>query len=203
MPQQWCRSTTTLLYKKGDALDISKWRPIALANTLYKLYTSMLTGISSTFAEACGILSISQEGFRAHRRTAWQLQMLVSALENARLLGRDVYALYIDFSSASNMVDHDKLFRIMLDLGFPARYVQVVAGIYSKATAHIASPQGHTADLDVDGGTIQGDTLSPFLFLLFFGAPAALATQWWPGVPFWLHARKAPTCQEGRKRFCG
>jgi hypothetical protein len=122
MPQQWCRSTTTLLYKKGDALDISKWRPIALANTLYKLYTSMLTGISSTFAEACGILSISQEGFRAHRRTAWQLQMLVSALENARLLGRDVYALYIDFSSASNMVDHDKLFRIMLDLGFPARY---------------------------------------------------------------------------------
>ena len=167
MPSEWCRSNTVLLYKEGDGLNTTNWRPIALANTLYKLYTSMLTVIGSTFAEACGILSDSQEGFRAHRSTARQLQMLVAALEDARLTGKDIFALYIDFSSAFNMVDYGKLFRIMLDLGFLAHYVRAVVGIYSRATTHVTAPQGRMADLDVGRGTIQGDTLSPFLFLLF------------------------------------
>jgi hypothetical protein len=113
--------------------------------------------------------------------------------------------VYIDVSCVCNMVDRDMLFRIMLDLGFPAHYVRVVAGICSLVTTHIASPQEHTADLDVNGETIPGDTLSPFLFLLIWETPAAMATQWWPGLPIRLQASKAPapTREEECQRCCG
>ena len=36
-PQSWKESSTILLHKKGSELDLNNYRPIALANTLYKL----------------------------------------------------------------------------------------------------------------------------------------------------------------------
>ena len=36
-PQSWKESTTTLLHKKGSELDLNNYRPIAWADTLYKL----------------------------------------------------------------------------------------------------------------------------------------------------------------------
>jgi len=109
------RSTTVLLYNKGDAVDICNWRPAALANTLYKLYTSMLTSICSAFAEAYGFLSTArmESDHRGVRRDS--CKCIVAELEEPVVL---VYTVSLDFSSAFSMVEHDKLLRIMLDLGF-------------------------------------------------------------------------------------
>jgi len=38
-PISWKTSNTILLYKKGDPLTVKNYRPIALANTIYKLWT--------------------------------------------------------------------------------------------------------------------------------------------------------------------
>ncbi|GBN32847.1 hypothetical protein AVEN_14020-1 [Araneus ventricosus] len=37
-PDSWKKSMTILLSKSGDPLDLKKWRPIALSNTIYKLF---------------------------------------------------------------------------------------------------------------------------------------------------------------------
>ena len=42
-PEDWKESETLLLYKKGDPLQLTNYRPIALANTMYKLWTGLLT----------------------------------------------------------------------------------------------------------------------------------------------------------------
>jgi len=47
-------------------------------------------------------------------------------LENAKLYKQDVYALIVDFTSAFNTIDHDKLLIIMFDLGFPIDTIDVV-----------------------------------------------------------------------------
>ena len=43
MPDSWKTSRAVLLYKKGDPTILSNLRPIALTNTLYKTWTSMVT----------------------------------------------------------------------------------------------------------------------------------------------------------------
>ena len=58
------QSRTVLLYKKEDPLNIKNYRPIALASTLTKLYTGLLTDCMTDHAEHYDILSTSQEGFR-------------------------------------------------------------------------------------------------------------------------------------------
>jgi hypothetical protein len=57
----WKTSLTVLLYKKGDPSLLTNHRPIALANTIYKLYTSTLTSILSAYSERYQILHDSQE----------------------------------------------------------------------------------------------------------------------------------------------
>ena len=161
------RSTTVLIHKKGDAQLISNYRPIALANTIYKLWTSMLTDCLTTYAEAYDILSNSQEGFRKKRNTIRQLQNMVNALSDAKLTNKDIFLTNIDFSLAFNTISHDKLLQIMFDLGFPLEVIYVVRNLYSHATTRIKINAGYTEDIMIERGTIQGDTLSPLLFLIF------------------------------------
>jgi hypothetical protein len=42
IPKAWKESQTVLLHKKGSECDLGNWRPIALANTLYKLWTGVI-----------------------------------------------------------------------------------------------------------------------------------------------------------------
>eukprot|EP00983_Pelagomonas_calceolata_P081454 1155584-Pelagomonas_calceolata.AAC.3 len=66
----------------------------------------------------------------------------------------------------------------MYDLGFPTDAVNNVWNLYQEAHTRVCLPPGNfTNDLPIERGTIQGDTLSPFLFLIYME----------PLQP-WLHA---------------
>ncbi|KAJ9528726.1 hypothetical protein QJQ45_020662 [Haematococcus lacustris] len=93
--------------------------------------------------------------------------MLVMALEDAKLAKADIYALLVDFTSAFNTTCQDKLLWIMHDLGFPTDATDAVKDLYTGATTRFRTPYGPTDPVPVDRGTIQGDSLSPFLFLIY------------------------------------
>eukprot|EP00983_Pelagomonas_calceolata_P019915 629032-Pelagomonas_calceolata.AAC.1 len=61
-------------------------------------------------------------------------------LEDSRLFNRDVYALIVDFSSAFNTKDHDKLLWIMYDLGFPTDAIDAVKNLYQEAHTRVRLP---------------------------------------------------------------
>jgi hypothetical protein len=75
-------------------------KPIALANTIYKLFTSTITARLAKYGEKYQILQNSQEGFRQERCTSRQLQILIAALEDSMFTQQDIYLLYIDFKNA-------------------------------------------------------------------------------------------------------
>jgi hypothetical protein len=110
----------------------------------------------------------SQEGFRAERGTSRQLQLLIATLEDARLTNQDIYILYIDFKNAFGSIDHARLLAIMKDLGYPIDATNLIGNIYSQAsTIYSGEYFGKTLPIPIQRGTIQGDTLSPYLFLIF------------------------------------
>ena len=167
VPTPLKRSVTTLLYKKGDPREVGNYRPIALASTIAKSFTMVVTDILSAFAEEAGVLSATQEGFRPQRNTTRQIRLVTSVLEDARLASRDVTLTYVDFSSAFNTVPHGGLMRVMKDLGFPEDARAVVAALYDGAATEVATPYGKTGVLPILTGTIQGDCLSPLLWNIF------------------------------------
>jgi len=132
-PSSWKVSHTVPLYKKNSPLDLKNYRPIALADTIAKLWTGLLADCMQEFATSFDIISSFQEGFRPFHNTIRQIQMAQSVLTDARLAGRNIYYLFVDFSSAFNTVDHDKLLIVMHDLGFPIDCIEVIKDLYTDA----------------------------------------------------------------------
>lgn len=167
-PRDWKLSYTNLLEKdNADTADLKKKRPIGLLNTMYKLWTKLVSRGLARYAETNRILSTAQAGFRQHQNTMDQIQLLIMALEDARLTGQNLYMLQVDFSSAFNMIDQDKLLTIMYELGFPADAIEVIKDLYTGAETKIRWGPVETDNIPVNRGTIQGDSLSPFLFLVY------------------------------------
>jgi Reverse transcriptase (RNA-dependent DNA polymerase) len=166
-PDAWKNSDTCMIYKKGTPTNPLNYRPIGLANTVYKLWTRMVTYVMYEYAEQHRIISGAQAGFRKNNSTHKQIQTLVLAYEDAKITGQDMYTMQVDFSSAFNMTDHDLTLQILYDLGFPTDAIEVVKDIYTNATTTYKTAYGKTGPVPVDRGTLQGDTLSPFLFLMY------------------------------------
>ncbi len=86
-PTSWKASVTIFIDKnKGAETDISSYRPIGLANTLYKLWTRLVTNTLNENAEACSLLSTKQAGFHKQKDTIHQLQNVIMSLEDAKHL---------------------------------------------------------------------------------------------------------------------
>jgi hypothetical protein len=56
----------------------------------------------------------------------------------------------------------------MKDLGYPTDAVTLIGNIYADSTTTFTGEHfGKTKPIPIQRGTIQGDTLSPYLFLIF------------------------------------
>ena len=56
---------------------------------------------------------------------------------------------------------------MLTELGFPTDSIEAVKGLYTGATTAFLTPEGPTKQMIINRGTLQGDAISPFLFLCF------------------------------------
>ena len=198
-------SQTVLLHKKGSPLGMKDNRPIALANTMPKLYTGCLTDCMSGFTEKNDILSSSREKFKRGKGTARQLLMMQNVLSDAHLFGKDIYVMDVNFSSAFNNIDHNKVLLIMRGLGVPENCIEGVKDLCTDARTESILPAGNTNPIKIERGTIQGDSLSPSHPCW---TSAQMATIRRPGVPLKLPERRNelsglrwwPLCYDKRRK---
>ena len=119
------------------------------------------------YAEANHLISSTQRGFRPGMGTSGLLQYFLANLESAHLTKKDLYILYVDFSSAFNTIGHEQLHTILEHMGYPKKIRDALTRIYEKPTTSIVTKYGNTNPIELKRGTIQGDTLSPLVFLIF------------------------------------
>jgi hypothetical protein len=165
-PPNWLLSNTILLYKKNDPYNLDNYRPITLANVLYKLWASCLSILAMDYIEANKIISPEQEGFRPGRSCSRAITHLSLCIEDAHTHNKDILLAYLDFTQAFPSTDHLQLERTLRFLGIPEDFISIVANLYKGAHTTFETPYGKTRQIPVLRGTLQGDPLSPLLFLL-------------------------------------
>jgi hypothetical protein len=163
-PPSWLQSHTILLYKKGDPTRLDNYRPITLANALYKLWTTCIVILATDYIESRKILSPEQEGFRSDRSCERAITHLALCVEDAHSHKKDIVLCYLDFKGAFPSTDHKQMVRVLEFLGLPADFTRLVSNLYSGATTEFVTPHGHTSPVIIGRGTLQGDPLSPLLF---------------------------------------
>jgi hypothetical protein len=135
-------------------------------NNLLKLWTALIKDAGSKYAESHGILSDKHDGFRQHRSIHDALSSIIMMIEDAKLHHKDIYVMYADFKGAFNAADHRIMFKHMRQLGMPPTFVDTCEPLYGVSSTDYITPYSSTPSMDINRGTLQEDTLSPFMFTL-------------------------------------
>ena len=117
---------------------ITNYKPIALAGTIYKLFTNNVTSLLTIFGKQHKIFHHNQKVFRPMRNTVRQIQTIIAALENNKFTNNDIHITYIDFKSAFSSIDHPRLLVIMEDLDYPLDTIKLI-GTTSFCGAHFTT----------------------------------------------------------------
>ena len=78
-----------------------------------------------------------------------------------------IYFCFIDYSKATDCVDHNKLWKILKEMGIPDHLSCLLRNLYADQEATVRTGQGTTDLFQIGKGGRQGCILSPCLFNLY------------------------------------
>ena len=113
---------------------MDNYRPITLANSLYKLWATCMVTLATDYIESRKIPSPDQEGFRADHSCDRAITHLSLCVEDAHSHKKDIVICCLDFKGAFPSIDHKQLFRVLKFLGLPVDFTRLVSNLYSGAT---------------------------------------------------------------------
>uniref|UniRef100_A0AC11D3F5 Uncharacterized protein n=1 Tax=Ovis aries TaxID=9940 RepID=A0AC11D3F5_SHEEP len=105
-----------------------------------------------------------QAGFRKGRGTRDQIANIRWIMEKAREFQKNIYFCFIDYAKAFDCVDHNKLWKILREMGIPDHLTCLLRNPYSGQEATVRTGQGRTDWFPIGKGVCQGCILSPCLF---------------------------------------
>ena len=85
----------------------------------------------------------------------------------AREFQKNIYFCFIDYAKAFDCVDHNKLWKILKEMGMPDHLTSLLKNLYPGQEATIRTGQGRTDWFQIGKGVCQGCILSPCLFNLY------------------------------------
>ena len=77
---------------------------------------------------------------------------------------KNIYFCFIDYAKAFDCVDHNKLWKILKEMGLPDHLTCLLRNLYAGQEATVRTGQGTTDWFQIGKGIHQGCILSPCLF---------------------------------------
>ena len=108
-----------------------------------------------------------QGGFRKGRWTRDQIANIWWIIKKAREFHKNIYFHFIDYTKAFDCVDHNKLWKILQEMGIPEHLIWLLRNLYACQEATVRTGHGKTDWLQIGKGERQGCILSPCLFNLY------------------------------------
>ena len=76
----------------------------------------------------------------------------------------NMYSCFIDYAKAFDCVDHNKLWKILKEMGIPDHLIYLLRNLYASQEATIRTGHGTTDWFQIGKGVCQGCILSPCSF---------------------------------------
>ena len=89
-------------------------------------------------------LSDVQAAFRKSRRTRDQIANLPWIIEKSRQVQKNIYFCFIDYAKALDCVDHNKLWKILKEMGIPDHLTCLLRNLYAGQEATVRTGHGTT-----------------------------------------------------------
>ena len=102
--------------------------------------------------------------FRKGRGTRDQIAAICWIMDKAREFQKNIYFCFIDNAKAFDCVDHNKLWKILKEMGIPDHLTCLLRNLYAGQEATVRTGHGTTDWFQIGKGVCQGWILSPCLF---------------------------------------
>ena len=163
--QDWKRSVFIPISKKGNAKECSNYHTIALISQASKVMLKILQARLQQYVDH--ELPDVQASFRKGRGTRDQITNICWIIEEAREFQKNIYFCFVDYAKAFDCVDHNKLWKILKEMGIPDHLICLLRNLYASQEATVRTGHGTTDWFQIGKGVRQGCILSPCLFNLY------------------------------------
>ena len=147
--------------KEGNAKECSNYHTIALISHASKVMLKILQARLQQYMN-CELPDV-QVAFRKGRGTRDQITNIHWIIKKAEEFQKNIYFCFIDYAKAFDCVDHNKLCKILKEVGIPDHLTCLLRNLYAGQEATVRT--GHGIDwFQIGKGVHQGCILSPCLF---------------------------------------
>ena len=103
-----------------------------------------------------------QSGFRKGRGIRDPIANIRWIIEKAREFQKNIYFCFIHYAKAFDCVDHNKLWKILKEMGIPDHLTCLLRNLYADQEAIVRTGHGATNWFQIGKGVRQGCILSPW-----------------------------------------
>jgi len=108
-----------------------------------------------------------QAGLRKGRGTRDQIANICWIIEKAREFQKNIYFCFIDCPKTFDCMDHNKLWKILKEMGISDHLTCLLRNLYADQEATVRTGHGTTDYFQIGKGVRQGCLLSPCLFNVY------------------------------------
>ena len=128
--------------KKGNAKQCSNYHIIALISHSSKVMLKILQARFQKYVNR--ELPDVQAGFRKGRGTRDQIANIRWIIKKAREFQKNIDFCFIDYAKAIDSVDHNKLWKILKEMGIPEHLTCLLSNLYAGQEATVRTGHGTT-----------------------------------------------------------
>ena len=100
-------------------------------------------------------------GFRKGREGRDRIANICWTIEKARDFQKNTYFCFIDYAKAFDCVDHNKLWKLLKEMGIPDHLTYLLRNLYAGQGVTVRTGHGKTDWFQIEKGVCQGCILSP------------------------------------------
>ena len=164
IPDDWRQSVIVSLPKKGNSTALDNQRGIAKTCSSAKLFNKIL--LSRLKPIIYPQLIQCQGGFHAGRSTTEQVMTLRCVIDTCRVMNMTASLVFVDFRKAFDTLHRSSIPVILSQYNMPNCLISDVIQMYSDTSACVSTELGPTEWFKTTSCVLQGDTLSPYLFIV-------------------------------------
>ena len=169
VPSKWNESKVILLHKGGhkSKKELKNYRPIALLDTIGKIFCMVVNERLRDCIEMSGLLSDEQNGFRSNRRGEDNIFMVRELIERCKRENKSGYFAFLDIEKAYDRVNRELLCKVLSKCGLSEKFVRIIRSMYENTRARYMLGDIESDWVESKRGVRQGCILSPLLFALY------------------------------------
>ena len=157
-----------------DGLDVARLYHDRLAQTKQHSYKLLKAYLGVVVLQEKRIerkleaeINVVQAGFRQGRGTRDHIFNLRMIIQKCCEFNQPLFTCFMDYTKAFDSVEHQQLWTVMREMGFPKRIVSLIEALYSEQQSAVRTDSGTTDWFSVSKGVRQGCIMSPQLFSVY------------------------------------